>query len=132
MNTYSGNGTWGYADGINRESMLAGPSGVAWSTNGDIYIADSNNNRIRKMTSTGANIVQRMIQNALVLFHSGLIVFVSGMVSTVGGGNYGSCTDGIGNETLFSYPTALVVSPAGDVFVADQGNSVIRKITSMG
>jgi hypothetical protein len=78
---------------------------VAVDTSGTIYVADSQNFTIRKITPTGT-------------------------VSTLAGlaGSAGNI-DGVGSAARFSYPTALAVDTAGNVYVADTSNYSIRKIT---
>ena len=83
------------------------PSGLATDANGNVYVADTANHTIRKISATG--------------------------VSTLAGkaGVTGS-TDGSGAAALFKTPVAVAVDLAGNVYVADQGNSVIRKISPTG
>ena len=83
------------------------PSGLATDASGNVYIADTSNHTIRKITSAG--------------------------VTTLAGkpGIAGS-TDGIGNAVSFNAPVAVAVDLAGNVYVADQGNGVVRKMTPGG
>ncbi len=101
-------GTHGSSDGTGTAAKFFGPVGIAVDSSGNLYVADSNNNTIRKISSAG-------------------------VVSTIAGsaGSTGS-SDGTGSSARFNYPTGVAVDPNGNIFVADSGNSTIRKITSSG
>ena len=75
---------------------------------GTLYVADSNNNTIRQITPAG-------------------------VVTTLAGlaGSFGS-TDGTGSAARFGGPQAIAVDGTGTLYVADTGNSTIRKITAGG
>ena len=98
----------GSADGIASAALFSNPTGVAVDAAGNVYVADSYNNTIRKITP-GA------------------------VVSTLAGvaRNYGSA-DGVGAAARFAQPTAIAVDGAGIVYVADNRNHTIRKITPDG
>ena len=98
--------TQGYTDGTGTSAKFAYPSGVAVDGAGNVYVADQYNHRIRKITA-------------------------SGVVSTLAGSSMGN-TDGTGTSAQFSYPTGVAVDGAGNVYVADQYNHRIRKITASG
>lgn len=98
----------GSADGAGSSARFSGPQGVAVDEAGNVYVADTNNQTIRKISSTG-------------------------MVTTLAGaaGNSGS-SDGVGAVARFKYPFNLAVDRSGNVYVADVWNSAIRKITAGG
>ena len=85
---------------------LTYPYGVAVDGAGNVYVADTVNHRIRKITT-------------------------SGVVSTLAGSSSGY-TDGTGTSAKFSYPSGVAVDGAGNVYVADTYNHRIRKITASG
>ncbi|WP_374030222.1 NHL repeat-containing protein [Bdellovibrio bacteriovorus] len=101
-------GSIGYADGAGSSARFFYPDGVAVDNSGNIYVADTYSHTIRKITSDG------------------VVTTLAGL-----GGNPGS-TDGTGAAARFNYPTGVAVDNAGNVYVADRDNHVIRKITSGG
>jgi len=98
-------GVAGSADGTGSAARFNFPSGVAATAAGIVYVADSGNGTIRKVTAAG-------------------------VVSTLAGsaGNYGSA-DGTGSAASFGDPVGVAVDAGGNVYVADTGNNSIRKIT---
>lgn len=106
VSTFAGSGVAAFADGTGSLAKFANPNGVAVDANGNVYVADTNNHKIRKITSAGE-------------------------VSTLAGGTSGFA-DGAGGMAKFSNPRGVAVDGSGNVFVADFGNHRIRKITSAG
>jgi len=96
---------YGFKDGNAKKSLFSYPCGITISCDGTLYIADSHNNRIRKIST--------------------------GIVSTVAGSN-GGFRDGNVNDALFSLPQGITISRDGTLFVADTGNHRIRKISTNG
>ena len=107
--TFAGNaGVEGSADGTGAAALLYYPEGVATDSAGNVYVADTLNDTIRKITPTA-------------------------VVTTLAGraGVRGSA-DGTGTAALFYYPSAVATDSAGNVYVADSSNQIIRKITPAG
>jgi hypothetical protein len=98
-------GKSGSVDGTGSDARFAGPSGVAVDNTGNVYVADSFNNTIRKVTPAG--------------------------VVTTLAGSYGNA-DGTGSTAQFNYPQSVAVDSAGNVYVADSNNNAIRKVTLAG
>ncbi len=110
ISTVAGDAVWIYAgDGAPAtQSSIFLPFGIAVNAAGDLFIADSSNNRIRKVSAT------------------------SGVISTLAGlGNVGATGDG-GLAVLanLSNPTSLALDPMGNLYFADTGNNVIRKVSA--
>ncbi len=101
-------GSFGSADGTGSAARLYYPIGVAVDAAANVYVGDTYNSTIRKVTPAGA-------------------------VSTLAGlaGSSGS-TDGPGNAARFRNPYGVTVDSAANVYVADALNQTIRKITSLG
>jgi len=98
----------GSSDGLATAASFKGPGGIAIDASGDLFVADTQNNAIRKITPTGS-------------------------VSTYAGtaGVVGS-SDGTGPAAQFSRPGGIAADGAGNIFVADSGNNVIRRIAPGG
>lgn len=100
----SGNGS---TDGVGSNASFNSPRGVAVDSVGNVYVADTLNHKIRKITPSGA-------------------------VSTLAGSGGNGSTNGVGAEASFNTPYGLAVDVSGNVYVADTLNRKIRKITSAG
>jgi alpha-tubulin suppressor-like RCC1 family protein/sugar lactone lactonase YvrE len=111
ISTVAGNGLPGYSgdNGAAVSASLNAPRGVAADASGNLYIADSNNQRVRKVDP-------------------------SGVITTVAGsgfrGYYGD--GGPALSALLSNPASVAIDPSGAIFIADVGNQRIRKVDTSG
>src|SRR5205085_6019592 len=104
-------GNPGISDGTNTNARFYSPSGIAADTNGILYVADTWNYSIKKITSVGGDWV----------------------VSTLAGlAQVHGSADGTGTNAQFLTPNGLTVDGAGNIYVADTGNNAIRRVTSAG
>jgi sugar lactone lactonase YvrE len=104
-------GVPGFRNGPAIPNSLAGglfnyPYGIAVDANENIYVADALNNMIRKISH--------------------------GNVTTLAGAGASGSADGVGTNALFSVPVALAVDGAGNVYVADYGNNLLRRVSPLG
>jgi len=107
VGTFAGNGIASFFNGTPSSSEFNAPFAVAADAAGTIYIADRKNHMIRKITAAG-------------------------IVSTLAGTGQAGFQEGEGIAAQFSSPSGVAVDAAGNVYVADQGNNRIRKITTAG
>lgn len=107
VTTFAGSGTQGNTNGTGTAASFNNPSGVAIDAFGNIFVADYGNNLIRKITS-------------------------GGIVSTFAGSGTQGSTNGTGTSASFSNPSGIAIDVSGNIYVADQGNNLIRMITSLG
>ncbi|MBP7780191.1 MAG: hypothetical protein KA045_01480 [Burkholderiaceae bacterium] len=101
-------GANGSANGSAAAARFFFPKGIATDSTGNVYVADTGNQTIRKITPAG------------------LVSTLAGQPSVSGR------SDGIGSEATFFLPSGITTDSAGNVYVADTGNQTIRKITLDG
>lgn len=97
----------GFADGAASTARFNGPYGLAVDGQGNVYVADEENEAIRKITPAG-------------------------LVSTIAGNGVAGMVDGPVNVAQFNSPTGVAVDEQGNVYVADRGNNRVRKISTAG
>ena len=105
-----GNGEGSSADGTGRAASFNRPSSIAMDGLGNLYVADTENHVIRRVT------------------RSGVVSTVAGLAGAEGGFANGNAL----STARFSYPTGVVVDKSGAVYIADQFNNTIRKLTNPG
>lgn len=107
VSTFAGNGTEGLVNGSGQNTQFWNPQAIAADAQGNLYVADQFNHVIRKITQAG-------------------------VVSTFCGTGATGHVDGAANVAQFYSPSALTLDAQGNVYVADQGNNIIVKITPAG
>ncbi len=159
VTTLAGSG-YGYKDGSAAQAKFYYPWGVDVAANGHVYIADYNNNRIRKLENNGLvktfagsgskgyldgaasqarfnrplDVGLDAAGNVYVMdYYNDRVrkVTPKGIVSTLAGSSTGYA-NGTGSNAKFYRPRGLAVTPAGAVFVADTHNNLIRRVTPSG
>ncbi|MDR3699782.1 MAG: hypothetical protein P4L56_09125 [Candidatus Sulfopaludibacter sp.] len=112
INTIVGLDVLGFSGdgGIASKALLNTPMGVATDSQGNLYIADTNNNRIRKVVGFAGNIAT----------YAG-----NGVLSYSGDG-------GAATKAQFNTPQGVAVDSGGNYYVADSANNVVRKVTAGG
>jgi sugar lactone lactonase YvrE len=101
-------GARGSADGTGSAARFSTPSGVAVDGAGNVYIADTDNHAIRKVTAAG------------------VVTTLAGNAGAIGS------ADGTGAAARFDFPVGVAVDSAGTVYVADTLNSDLRRVSPAG
>ena len=107
VTTLAGNVNAGSLNGTGTAASFSSPSSVVVDKSGNVFVTDAGNNLIRKITAAG-------------------------VVSTFAGSGSGNYIDGTGTAAGFSNPSDIAIDAAGNLYVNDLGNQVIRKITAAG
>ncbi|MFN7726623.1 MAG: NHL repeat-containing protein [Rubrivivax sp.] len=100
-------GVSGRSDGQGAAASFKSPEGLAVDANGTLYVADRANHLIRKVTADG-------------------------MVSTFVGSGAEGRSNGTGTAASFRFPSSVALDTSGNLYVADSGNELIRKVTPAG
>ena len=147
VTTLAGSSGAGYADGAGPAAKFNNPVGVAVDGAGNVYVADRGNNRVRKITPAG--MVTTLAANlnylgAICMDPSNGDVYVtngnliskispSGAVKTIAGvGQWNNQLTGAALSVSFVNPMGILVSSSHDIYVADYGTNLVRKISASG
>ena len=112
----AGTGTAGDADGAGNVAQFRNPAGIVVDSNGVIYVSESSGHRIRKIVFTGSDPTNPSHYT----------------VSTLAGSGVAGFADGVGTAAKFNVPRGLAISADGTIYVADQGNYRIRRVSPTG
>lgn len=107
VTTLAGNGQAGDRDGDSTSAQLNAPLAVAVDADGNVYVADTYNDKIRRISSDGK-------------------------VSTIAGGKRNGFMDGAAGDALFDTPSGIALNSHNDLIIADTRNNAIRKLTATG
>jgi streptogramin lyase len=107
VSTLAGTGMAGSANGTGTAASFNSPFGVAVDGSGNVYVADAGNNMIRKISQAG-------------------------VVITVAGSGARGANNATGAAASFNTPSGLAVDSNDNIYVADEGNNLVRKITAAG
>jgi surface protein len=161
VSTYAGTGALGNTNGSSASATFNYPSGVATDNTGNVYVADAGNNVIRKITTAGIvsnfagsgspgitdgigalasfSCMNQMCADAAenLYLTDGCNYIIrkvtpSGVVSTIAGTGFLGNANGIGTAASFGYIASIAADAAGNIYVADKGNYLIRRITPAG
>src|SRR5579871_851315 len=101
--TYAGTGISGFANGAALSAEFNGPANIAFDASGDLFISDEENNMIREVTTSG---------NTITFAGTGTAGLKAGPVATA----------------QLNHPEGIVIDASNNMYIADLGNNVIRKI----
>ena len=101
-------GSSGSTDGTGDAARFSLPGGIAVDTGGNVYVADTSNHLIRRISSGGA------------------------VTTLAGGAGISGLLDGLGTNARFNTPNAVALDNASNIYVADSLNNAIRKVTALG
>ncbi len=107
VSTLAGDGTAGFADGAGAAARFNNPQGIAVDSAGVVYVADTANNRLRRVAPDGT-------------------------VTTLAGDGTAGLQDGTGSAARLNAPQGVAVDNQGNVYVADTGNSAVRVVNAAG
>ena len=154
-------GARGFADGPGTRAAFSTPSGLALAQDGTLYVADTGNHAIRRITPDGQvstiagdstpGFVDGPVQQArfngpigIAVAPDGRIVVADtyndrirainsdGTVTTLAGSGRPGADDGVGEVASFDTPTGLAFDTSGILYVADTGNGVVRTVDPSG
>ena len=161
VSTLAGGVAGGFFDGSGPSALFSNPQGVVADAQGNVYVADGFNNRIRKITPAGdvttyagdgnpgfadgpAATAEFYAPQGIAIDAQGNLyvadignnsirkISTAGVVSTFAGNGTRGYVNGAAATAEFNNPQGVAVDATGNVFVADRSNNLIRKITAAG
>jgi sugar lactone lactonase YvrE len=161
VSTLAGSGATGKANGQGTAASFNDPVGVVVDANGAVYVADTGNHLIRKIDASGnvttlagsgaagsangqGTAASFDFPNRIAIDKSGIVyvadsgnslirkIDTSGHVTTLAGSGVPGSANGQGTAASFNFPTGIAVDASGNLYVADAGNNLIRKIDTSG
>ena len=99
--------TKGFVDGNSKTALFNSPRGISIDASGNLYVADQSNNAIRKIAA-------------------------SGVVTTLAGTGTAGFVNGPAASAQFNQPAGITTDISGNIYIADYGNNVVRKISATG
>lgn len=161
VTTLAGSGVAGFANGNGTAAQFDDPMGIAVDASGNVYVGEADNRRVRRITPTGVvttfagsgvsgstdgngtaasfvspiDLAVDSSGNVYVGDHGGhriRKISPSGVVTTLAGSGVAGYVDGNGTAAQFNNPNGVALDASGNVYVADQANQRIRKISPAG
>ena len=162
VTTFAGNTSAGSSDGTGPAADFNNPTSITCDPSGNVFVADTNNHCIRKITPAGAvttfagtnnsaltdgagraarfnspcgiayDAFSRNLYVADTNNHCIRIVTLNGVVTTLAGNNSNGMTNGIGTVADFNAPTGIATDLSGYIYVSDSNNHLIRKVAPGG
>lgn len=158
VSTFAGTGVQGKEDGQGVNAAFNRPEGITTDVQGNIYVSDTYNHLIRKITPAGMvttvtgsfegnddgllylarfryplSAVTDAAGKIYVadMYNHRIRVIAGGSVTTLAGKESGY-SDGQGSNARFKFPVGIAIDKAGNLYVADNGNHMVRKVTPQG
>lgn len=159
VSTLAGNSNEGFVNGTGSAAKFNYPVGICTDASGNVYVGDASNHAVRKITPAGVvttfaggtqgftnatgssaqfNVPLGICMDATGNFYAGDIgnyairkISPSAIVTTLAGGSEGN-TNGSGGAASFRQPVGVCADAGGNIYVADNKNHLIRKITAAG
>ncbi len=162
VSTFAGTGGFGSADGTGSAASFTNPSSLSVGTDGNIYVSDTSNETIRKITPSGVvttiagtpgdqggttainGAAQFLKQGGITKDSSGNVYVVDtfshlirkinseGKMTVLAGAGSPGQADGLGSAASFRYPQGITINSAGNLYLSDTFNHTIRQITPGG
>lgn len=121
-------GSDGYSNGVGAAAQFSNPTGIDIDSNNNVYIVDTVNHVIRKMTPNYSGIdFESYSEGYIFSTLAGPHAYNSKAIN-----NKKGCIDGARSTARFNSPRGICVDSDDNIYVADSGNHVIRKITPYG